>query len=96
MALEAVMARAIVDPAELRRFAGDLKRFNEELQRQMSVLHGRFNALGTTWRDQEQRKFAEEFDHAVRALARFTKAAEEQVPFLLRKAERAEGYLDQR
>jgi len=90
------MARAIVDPGELRRFANDLKRFNAELQRQMTAMQGRFNALGQTWRDQEQRKFAEEFEHAMRALTRFTKAADEQVPYLLRKADRAEAYLDQR
>ena len=90
------MAKAIVDPGELRRFANDLKRFNGELQRSMNAMQARFAALGQTWRDQEQKRFAEEFEHTMRALARFTKAADEQIPYLLRKADRAEEYLNQR
>jgi uncharacterized protein YukE len=52
------MARAVVDPADLRRFAHGLKHFNNELQHQLAVLHGQFTALGDTWRDQEHEKFA--------------------------------------
>ena len=47
------MSRAVVDPAELRRFANSLKNFNNEVGRLMSVLHGQFAGLGDTWRDQE-------------------------------------------
>jgi uncharacterized protein YukE len=90
------MAKAIVDPAELRRFARDLKRFNDELQNQMKLLHGRLNTLGQTWRDQEQTKFVEEFEETVRVLGRFTEASEQHIPFLIRKAERVEEYLQQR
>ena len=90
------MSKAVVDPGELYRFAQDLKRFNGELQEKMNALNVRFEALGQTWRDQEQRKFAEEFEQTMRVLARFSKAAEQQVPFLLRKAERADEYLKQR
>ncbi len=90
------MAKAIVDPNEVRRFAQDLKRFNNDLQQQMNLLHSRLVALGQTWRDQEQTKFAEEFEQTMRTLSRFTEAAEQHVPFLLRKAERIEDYLQQR
>ena len=90
------MAKAIVDPAELRRFAQDLKRFNDELQNQMRILHGRLNALSQTWRDQEHAKFAEQFEETMRVLARFTETSSEHIPFLLRKAERVEEYLQQR
>ena len=41
-------------------------------------------------------KFAEEFDATVRTLQKFTKAAEQHVPYLLRKADAAEAYLNQR
>ena len=34
------MSQAIVDPAELRRFAHNLKQFNEEMQQQLATLHG--------------------------------------------------------
>src|SRR5262245_54355733 len=36
------MPRAIVDPAELRRFAHSLKHFSNELSHQMAVLQGQF------------------------------------------------------
>lgn len=90
------MSKAIVDPAELRRFAQDLKRFNDELQNNLRLLHGRLSALGQTWRDQEHTKFVEEFEETMRVLLRFTDAAEKHIPFLLRKAERVDDYLQQR
>ena len=90
------MAKAVVDPAELRRFAQDLKRFNLDLQNNIKILHGRMVALGQTWRDQEQTKFTEEFEETMRVLIRFTEASEQHIPFLLRKAERVEDYLQQR
>ena len=90
------MAKAVVDPAELRRFAQDLKKFALELQQQTGALNARMATLSQTWRDQEQAKFSEEFDSTVRVLQKFTKAAEQHVPYLLRTAEAAESYLNQR
>lgn len=90
------MSKAIVDPAELRVFAQELKKFNNELQSQMAVLQARMAALSQTWRDQEHAKFAEEFEQTVKVLLRFTKAADVHIPFLVRKAERIEEYLQQR
>ena len=90
------MARAVVDPGELRRFASGLKHFTNELQHAVSVLHGQFAALGDTWRDQEHEKFAQEFEQTVRVLTHFVATAADHVPFLLRKAERIEEYLQQR
>ena len=90
------MAQAIVDPAELRRFATNLKRFAAELQTNMAGLHGQMVGLGDTWRDQEHDKFRGEFESTVHVLERFVEAAGLHVPFLLRKAERIEEYLQQR
>jgi uncharacterized protein YukE len=90
------MPRAIVDPAELRRFAGGVKAFTGDLQHQLAVLQAQFNALGDTWRDQEHQKFAQEFEQTVRVLNHFAATAADHVPFLLRKAERIEEYLQQR
>ncbi|MCK6474772.1 MAG: WXG100 family type VII secretion target [Planctomycetes bacterium] len=90
------MAKAIVDPQELRHFAIELKRFNGDLQAQVTTIHRQFAKLGETWRDQEQVKFAEEFEVMVAALNKFIEASDKQVPMLLRKAERIREYLDQR
>ena len=90
------MAKAVADPAELRRFAQDLKRFNSELQGSMQSLQARMGTLSQSWRDQEQAKFEEEFDSTRKTLARFIKTAEVHIPFLLRKAQRIEDYLQQR
>lgn len=90
------MSQAIVDPEELRRFARQLERFSSELQNQMLVLRGQLNGLGQSWRDQEHEKFVQDFDQTVIATNRFLEATRQHVPFLLRKAERAEDYLRQR
>ena len=90
------MSKAVVDPAELRRFAQDMKRFNDDLTQNMKILFGRLTTLGQSWRDQEHTKFAEEFEETMRVLLRFTEASDTHIPFLLRKAERIEEYLQQR
>ncbi len=90
------MAQAIVDPAELRRFAHNLKQFNTGLHDQMAVLHGQLLRLSDSWRDQEHEKFVEEFEQTMQVLDRFVAVTNEHIPFLMRKAERVEEYLQQR
>lgn len=90
------MGKAYVDPAELRRFAQDLKRFNAELEALMAGLHAKLAALEQTWRDQEQRKFAEAFAATTKALAAFLEASVQHVSFLNKKAGLIEEYLKQR
>ncbi|MEZ6317581.1 MAG: WXG100 family type VII secretion target [Phycisphaerales bacterium] len=90
------MGKAVADPEEIRRFAQALKKFNGSLSTSMQSLNGQMIALGQTWRDQEHAKFAAEFEQTLRQLQRFAEAADEQIPFLLRKADRIEEYLRQR
>jgi uncharacterized protein YukE len=90
------MAQAIMDPEEVRRFAKELKRFNEEVQVKAGALQARFAALGSTWQDQEAEKFGEEFITTMKVLKKFTEISEKHTPYLLRKAQRIEEYLDQR
>lgn len=90
------MAKANVDPAELRRFARDLNRFNGELQNLINSLHSRLRGLEQTWQDQEQKKFAEEFDQAMKTLGRFLEASNRHVGFLAKKAGHIEEYLQQK
>ena len=90
------MSQAIVDPVELRRFAQNLKKFNQELEERLTSLRAQLHGLGATWRDQEHKKFVEDFDEHMKVIARYMEATNEHAPYLLRKAERIEEYLQQR
>ncbi len=90
------MSQAIVDPIELRRFAQNLKKFNSELEERLTSLRAQLHSLGATWRDQEHEKFTQEFDQTMQVVNRFLEASSQHIPFLLRKAERLEEYLQQR
>ena len=84
-----------MDPEEVRRFAQELKKFNADLQNGMAALQARFNSLGDSWQDQEQTKFAEEFKSAMKVLKKFMEVSNQHTPYLLRKAQRIEEYLNQ-
>jgi uncharacterized protein YukE len=90
------MGKAVVDHEDLRRFASELKRFNDDLKERIGSIHHQFSRLGETWRDQEHVKFAETFERMLRSLSRFVDYSENHIPFLLRKAERIQEYLKQR
>lgn len=90
------MPQAIVDPEELRRFARQLNAFSKDLEGNLVALRGQLKSLSGTWRDREHDKFAEEFEQAAAAIGRFLEAANQHVPFLLRKAQSIDAYLGQR
>jgi uncharacterized protein YukE len=94
--IEARMSQAIVNPGELRRFAQQLKHFNGELVANLAALQRQAINLGSTWRDQEHQKFTEEFEQSIKSISRFVEANEQYIPFLLRKADRIDEYLQQR
>ena len=87
------MPQAIVDPIELRRFAHNLKQFNQELEERLTALRAQLHTLGATWRDQEHKKFAEQFETNMKALLRFAETNDQYVPYLIRKAQHIEDYL---
>jgi uncharacterized protein YukE len=90
------MPQAIVDPEEVRRFALSLKKFNGDVQERVSSLNGQLASLERTWRDQEQKKFAEEFQQQIQVLAKLIEVIDRHIPYLMRKAEIIEEYLQQR
>ena len=90
------MAKANVDPGELRRFARDLNHFNSELETLMGGLHSRLQNLEKNWNDQEQRRFSVEFDQTVKTLKRFMEGSSRHVSFLNKKARLIEDYLNQK
>ena len=85
-----------MDPEEVRRFAKELKRFNDDVQVRAAALQARFNALSGTWQDQEHEKFGEEFLTTMKVLKKFMEVSDKHTPFLMRKAQRIEQYLEQR
>jgi WXG100 family type VII secretion target len=90
------MPQAIVDPDELRQFAQSLKKFSGELQNRINMLGGQLVTLEKTWRDQEQKKFSDEFQQQVKNISRLVEIIEEHIPYLLRKAEIIDQYMNQR
>jgi len=90
------MPQAVMDPEQVRKFADELKRFSSELQDRMASLQGRFTSLGDSWQDQEHEKFVDEFTQTLKALKKFVEVANQHTPYLLRKAQRIEEYLNQR
>jgi len=90
-----LMTQAIVDPAELRRFAQALRRFNEELNDKSAAIGSQMSTLSQTWRDQEHLKFSEDFQQSMKAVSRFAEMNEAYIPYLVRKAQLIEEYLQQ-
>ena len=87
------MPQAVVDPEELRQFAQSLKKFNAQLRERAGALGNQLAALNSSWRDQEHKKFADQFETNMKVLLRFAETADEYVPYLLRKAQHIEDYL---
>jgi uncharacterized protein YukE len=90
------MSKAQADPAELRRFAQDLNRFNSELGALFGSINSKLRALEQTWRDNEQRKFTEAFDQTAKGISVFLDNSHQHVQMLNKKATLLEEYLKQR
>lgn len=87
------MAKANVDPEELKRFAKELNHFNDEVEAMVARIRSRLGQLQQTWDDQEQRKFSAEFDISMKNLGRFLELSRNYAPFLMKKAQHIENYL---
>lgn len=87
------MDQAHTDPEHLRAFAAELQQFKSDVQETLTTLRGRTARLGETWQDQEFERFRERFARTQQTLNRFSAAAEQAVPALLRDAEAIEEYL---
>ena len=90
------MAQAIVDPQEVRVFATELRKFANEIEQNMKRTEARLSRLGLTWKDQEHRKFEENFKQSVIVLKPLINDINKYIGFLGRKAQAAEEYLNRR
>jgi uncharacterized protein YukE len=84
---------AVVDPDELERFARALQQFSAQMSQDKSRLSAQFARLEETWRDQEHKKFAQDFQQTMTVLGRFTRSAEQHAPHLQQKARTIREYL---
>lgn len=87
------MPQAVVDPEELREFARNLKKFNNDLRDRARALANQLTGLGSSWRDQEHVKFVQQFEDGMKLIGRFLENNDRHVPYLLRKAEAIDDYL---
>ena len=87
------MSRAVVDPEQLRQFAAHLHRFTEEMKERSTGLASQMNQLEQSWRDEQHRKFADEFTTQMQQMKRLIQTTEQHIPYLLRKAEQIDAYL---
>ena len=87
------MPQAVVDPDELREFAQKLRKFNVDLRDRLVALNNGMSALSSTWRDQEHRRFSDQFDEHLKLMTRFLELSERHVPYLARKADQIDEYL---
>jgi hypothetical protein len=89
-AIENFRARLIVYLGQMRPLLEEIS--HEALQTRLWIQ----NDQQRFWQDQEHEKFSEEFKQAIKALKKFVETSREHTPFLLRKAQRIEEYLNQR
>ena len=90
------MARAIVDPSEMRRFAAFLDSERERLHDQRMNMRMEFARLQDVWKDEKYARFEQTYEEAERALQQYLSYCETYSTFLKQKAARAQKYLDQR
>ncbi len=87
------MAQAIVDPEQLRQFAAMLRKYSQQVRESTAALGQAQARLAESWRDQEHRKFVEEFEDQVKLVNKLLETSDKHVPYLLKKAEIIDQYL---
>jgi uncharacterized protein YukE len=87
------MPQAIVDPEQLRQFAAMLQRYSQTLRETTAALTQAQARLNESWRDQEQRRFSEEFEDQVKLVQKLLDLSDRHAPYLVKKAEIIEQYL---
>lgn len=84
------------NPVEMRAFAAHLAKFSQNLKEQTSETRSRMAHLGESWRDQENARFAEKYNAAIKPLDHLVLTLDEYRVFLIRKAEALEQFLNTR
>lgn len=90
------MSKAIVDPDQLRKFAGLLDQTANNIRDQKTAFLADFARLHETWRDDKYNHFDQVFTDSMKILEQYIKQCERYSIFLKQKASRAQKYIDQR
>jgi uncharacterized protein YukE len=85
------MASVDADPADLQRFAAQLRRYQADGVQQLDRLSGQLNAM--RWSDAQQRRFQTEWDRNARSIRAFMNSIDQHAAYLERKAKQLEDYL---
>jgi uncharacterized protein YukE len=88
--------KAIADPEDIERFAGELRQFNAQMRELSQRMNGRLQQLNSSWQDQEFQKFAQQFEQTMKGIHNFTNACDAFVPGLQKKAQFLREYLNRR
>lgn len=86
------MSQVYADPSEIRRFQGALRQFNGEVEAATGRIQSQLLTLGTTWRDAEYTRFAEQLDGVIHDFKRYLQSADGYLSHLDRKAAPLEIY----
>ena len=90
------MARAIVDPEEVRRFASFLASMAATLRNKEVTITADFASLHDVWRDEKYQAFDAVLTQSLKQLEQFLRMSENYVHYLHSKAELAQRILDRR
>ena len=80
------------DSEDLRLFAGQFSRFQEELYQNTLSMKGNFNRLGDTWQDEQYVRFGEKIDDFAKRVAGFLQRTENVPDGLNRLADLSEDH----
>lgn len=81
------MAQVFTDPEELEAFADRLSMARQVIQQERVRIASMLKRLGSSWRDEEYRKFEAAFTAVQKVLDEFTKEVERVVPHLHQDAQ---------
>lgn len=89
------MAKVIIDPTEVRRFARALHAKSGDLNSRKNAMEAAFRQLNEHWKDKKYHQFEQTFESTSKLLNDFLKKAEAYLSYLRKKAEKVENYLSQ-
>ena len=86
------MSQVHANPDEIRDFAARLRSCGGNISEEISDTTAAFAALGDTWNDAKRAEFEDAFDDLKACIQRFSAACDEQVPHLIRLADRLDEF----